>query len=123
MPRRCIEVVCNAFGGWPPECCADFAAIDVEMTSSRGSSICQIRIVGFRDKSNLRVRDATQSRYHFSGLNAGIHGITAERVAGQPCFADVHDIVHRALAGRTTVAHSCFDKSAIAAACRIYGRR
>ncbi len=106
-----------------PDAAPDFVVIDVETACSRVSSICQVGVVGFRDGSvSFEYETLVDPRDHFSGFNTRIHGITAEQVAGQPCFADVHDIVHGHLAGRTTVAHSCFDKGAIAAACSVHGR-
>lgn len=71
---------------------------------------------------NFEYETLLDPRDHFSGFNTRIHGITAEHVAGHACFADVHDTVHGHLKGRTTVAHSHFDKGALAAACRIHGR-
>ncbi|CAN5134645.1 hypothetical protein BH10PSE12_BH10PSE12_12870 [soil metagenome] len=101
----------------------DFVVIDVETACSRVSSICQIGIVGFRDgKVTFEYETLVDPRDHFSGFNTRIHGITAGHVAGHPCFADVHEIVDGHLAGRTTVAHSYFDKGALAAACRVHDR-
>lgn len=102
----------------------DFVVVDVETSCSRVSSICQIGIVGFRGGAvSFEYETLVDPRDHFSGFNTRIHGITAQHVAGRPCFADVHDIVHSHLAGRTTVAQSYFDKGALAGACRVHDRR
>lgn len=61
-------------------------------------------------------------RDRFSSFNTRIHGIAAEHVMGKPCFADLHGVVDGHLGGRTTVAHSYFDKGALAAACRVHDR-
>lgn len=101
----------------------DFVVIDVETACSRVSSICQIGIVGFRNGLiTFEYETLIDPRDQFSGFNTRIHGISAEHVAGQPCFAEVHDIVHGHLGGRITVAHSYFDKGALAAACRVHDR-
>lgn len=101
----------------------DFVVIDVETACSRVSSICQIGIVGFRDgRVAFEYETLVDPRDHFSSFNTRIHGIAADHVVGKPCFADVHGIVHGHLGGRITVAHSFFDKGALAAACRIHDR-
>ena len=106
-------------GTLPP----DFVVIDVETACSRVSSICQIGIVGFRDGREIfEYETLVDPRDEFHLFNTRIHGIAEHHVVGKPSFADVHDIVHRHLTGRTTVAHSYFDKGALAAACRIHDR-
>lgn len=101
----------------------DFVVIDVETACSRVSSICQIGIVGFRNGAvAFEYETLVDPQDHFSSFNTRIHGIAASHVLGQPCFADVHGILQARLNGRTTVAHSYFDKGALAAACRINDR-
>lgn len=101
----------------------DFVVIDVETACSRVSSICQVGIVGFRDGAiTFEYETLIDPRDHFSGFNTRIHGISAEHVLGQPCFAEVHTVIDAHLGGRITVAHSYFDKGALAAACRIHDR-
>lgn len=101
----------------------DFVVIDVETACSRVSSICQIGIVGFRDGSEVFAYETlVDPRDDFNSFNTRIHGICAEHVVGQPDFGMVHAIVDSHLAGRTTVAHSYFDKGALTAACRVHGR-
>ncbi|MDJ0277589.1 3'-5' exonuclease [Sphingomonas sp. 2R-10] len=100
----------------------DFVAIDVETACSRVSSICQIGIVGFRDGVEVFAYDTLLDPCDdFSPFNTRIHGIASEHVAGKPTFADVHAIVGGHLSSRTTVAHSSFDKGALAAACHRHG--
>lgn len=101
----------------------DFVVIDVETACSRVSSICQIGIVGFRDGAEVFAYETlVDPRDEFSPFNIGIHGITANHVEGHPAFAGVHAIVDGHLSGRITVAHSAFDKGALAAACRLSGQ-
>jgi DNA polymerase III subunit epsilon len=101
----------------------DFVVVDVETACSRVSSICQIGIVGFRHgRETFAYETLVDPRDHFSSFNVAIHGIEAHHVFGKPSFGDIHAIVDRHLSGRVTVAHSCFDKGALAAACRIHDR-
>jgi DNA polymerase-3 subunit epsilon len=98
----------------------DFVVVDVETACSRVSSICQIGIVGFRDGREVFAYETlVDPRDVFEPFNVGIHGIAAHHVVGQPCFGDIHATVSGHLTGRITVAHSYFDKGALAAACRI----
>jgi DNA polymerase III subunit epsilon len=101
----------------------DFVVIDVETACARVSSICQIGIVGFRAGQEVFAFETlVDPRDDFAPFNIGIHGITPQQVAGQPDFDTVHPVVDRHLAGRITVAHSAFDKGALAAACRVTQR-
>jgi DNA polymerase-3 subunit epsilon len=101
----------------------DFVVVDVETSCSRVSSICQIGIVGFRNGGvTFEYETLLDPLDEFHVFNTHIHGITPEHVAGQPCFGDVHAIIDGHLTGRTTVAHSHFDKGALAAACRVHDR-
>lgn len=99
----------------------DFVVIDVETACSRVSSICQVGIVGFRDGRELFAWETLLDPCdEFHPMNTRIHGIAAHHVAGQPTFAHVHAAIDAHLSGAITVAHSMFDKSALAAACRIH---
>ncbi|WP_246848443.1 3'-5' exonuclease [Sphingomonas beigongshangi] len=101
----------------------DFVVVDVETACSQVSSICQIGIVGFRDGREIFAYETLIDPLdRFSSFNIRIHGITSDRVIGSPTFAEVHGIVAGHLAGRVAVAHSLFDKGALAAACLTHGR-
>ncbi|WP_313434676.1 3'-5' exonuclease [Novosphingobium sp.] len=98
----------------------DFVVVDVETACARVSSICQIGIVGFRQGREVFAYETLVDPCdEFSTFNIRIHGISPEHVAGKPCFGDIHSVVAGHLTGRITVAHSGFDKGALAAACRI----
>ncbi|WP_235512605.1 exonuclease domain-containing protein [Sphingomonas sp. Leaf17] len=100
----------------------DFVVIDVETACSRVSSICQVGIVGFRDGQEVFAYESLVDPLDtFNPFNTRIHGIEANHVVGQPTFADVYGVIHGHLTNRTTVAHSHFDKGALAAACRLHG--
>lgn len=102
----------------------DFVVVDVETACSRVSSICQIGIVGFRNGAEIFAYETLLDPCDdFSPFNTGIHGINCDHVVGQPTFADIHSIVNGHLSGRVTVAHSYFDKGALAAACRVHERQ
>ena len=109
--------------GIPDTCAPDFVVIDVETACSRVSSICQVGIVGFQDGQEVFAYETLVDPLDlFDPFNVRIHGIGAHDVIGKPTFADVHGVIHGHLAGRTTVAHSNFDKGALAAACRVHAR-
>jgi DNA polymerase-3 subunit epsilon len=101
----------------------DFVVIDVETACSRVSSICQIGVVGFRGGVEVFAYETLVDPCdEFSPFNTRIHGLCEDHVMNQPTFADVHAIVDAHLGGRITVAHSMFDKGALAAACRVHDR-
>ncbi len=101
----------------------DFVVIDVETACSRVSSICQVGIVGFREGREVFAYETLVDPCdEFSVFNTRIHGLTCDHVAGGPTFAHIHATVAAHLSGRITVAHSNFDKGALAAACRVHDR-
>lgn len=101
----------------------DFVVVDVETSCSQVSSICQIGIVGFKDgRETFAYETLLDPCDRFSSFNTRIHGITADHVIGAPTFADAHAIIAGHLSGRITVAHSLFDKGALAAACLLHRR-
>ena len=101
----------------------DFVVIDVETACARVSSICQIGIVGFCDgREAFAWETLLDPCDEFHAMNTRIHGIGAHHVVGQPTFAEVYAAVDDHLSGRITVAHSYFDKGALAAACRVHDR-
>lgn len=98
----------------------DFVVVDVETACARVSSICQIGIVGFRQGREVFAYETLVDPCdEFSTFNIRIHGISPEHVAGKPTFGEIHGAIAGHLTGRVTVAHSGFDKGALAAACRI----
>lgn len=101
----------------------DFVVVDVETSCSRVSSICQIGIVGFRDgREVLAYETLLDPCDEFSPFNTRVHGISCDHVVGKPTFAHVHEVIDGHLGGRVTVAHSFFDRGALAAACRVHER-
>lgn len=106
-----------------PNAPLDFVVVDVETACSRSSSICQIGIVGFRDGAEVFAYETLVDPCdEFNPFNTRIHGITSEHVWGKPSFADIHPMIDSHLGGRITVAHSAFDKGALASACQVHDR-
>jgi DNA polymerase-3 subunit epsilon len=119
-PRGYSATVSSSEPDFPPP---DFVVVDVETACARSSSICQIGIVAFRDgREVLAWESLVDPRDEFSAFNTRIHGIAAHHVDGAPCFAQVHHIVDAYLSGRLTVAHSSFDRHALARACAVHER-
>jgi DNA polymerase-3 subunit epsilon len=107
----------------PDSLTPDFVVVDVETACSRVSSICQIGIVGFRNGLEVFAYETLVDPCdEFSTFNTGIHGISCDHIVGQPTFGHIHETVDAHLSGRITVAHSSFDKGALAAACRVHAR-
>jgi DNA polymerase-3 subunit epsilon len=101
-----------------------WAVVDVETTGFRPG---QARIVSV---AALAVGDDGSVEHSMSSLlNPGVdpgpthvHGLTAEMLEGQPCFADVVDELIEVLRGRTLVAHNAgFDYSFLAAEAELVG--
>jgi DNA polymerase-3 subunit epsilon len=101
----------------------DFVVVDVETACSRVSSICQICIVGFRNGVEMfEYETLVDPLDEFSSFNTRVHGLTCDHVVGAPTFGDVHAAIDGHLSGRINVAHSFFDKGALAAACMVHRR-
>ncbi len=103
---------------------AGWAVVDVETTGFRPG---QARIVSV---AALAVGDDGNVEHSVSSLlNPGVdpgpthvHGLTAEMLAGKPCFADVAPDLVEVLRGRTLVAHNvAFDYSFLAAEAELAG--
>lgn len=103
---------------------AGWAVVDVETSGFRPG---QARIVSV---AALAVGDDGNVEGSFStlldpGVDPGpthVHGLTAEMLAGQPCFGDVVDQLVEVLRGRTLVAHNvAFDYSFLTAEAELVG--
>ena len=103
---------------------AGWAVVDVETSGFRPG---QARIVSI---AALAVGDdGNVERSLYSLLNPGVdpgpthvHGLTAEMLAGQPCFGDIVGELRDMLRGRTLVAHNVgFDYSFLAAEAEMVG--
>ncbi|UWR00877.1 3'-5' exonuclease [Rhodobacteraceae bacterium S2214] len=98
-----------------------FVALDVETACRDSASICQIGIACVDGQGSI----ATWTTYvnpeqRFESFNIDLHGIGPDTVKDAPTFPEVWVDLHPFLYPYHLVQHSNFDKSAIAAACRVY---
>ncbi|MEX3503718.1 exonuclease domain-containing protein [Corynebacterium sp. LK2510] len=114
----------QALGTDPAEALRGFSFVgfDVETANQRWGSICQIGLVKIID--GVEVDRASwlctppKSLGEFDPYNVGIHGISAEDVAGQPSVAERVDQLTEFVGDLPLVAHNAqFDASALRDAC------
>ena len=97
---------------------AGWAVVDVETSGFRPGQarIVSVAALAVGDDGNV---ERSVSSLLNPGVDPGpthVHGLTAEMLAGQPCFADVAPDLVEVLRGRTLVAHNVgFDYSFLAA--------
>ena len=95
-----------------------WAVVDVETTGFRPGQarIVSVAALAVGDDGNVEHSVSTLLN---PGVDPGpthVHGLTAEMLEGQPCFADVAPDIIEVLRGRTLVAHNVgFDYSFLAA--------
>lgn len=98
-----------------------FVALDVETANNDRGSICQIGVACVRHDNTIvcwkTYVDPQVQEWRFTGL----HGISAQTVAGAPVFAEVIAVLRGALQGLTVYQHSSFDCGSINAACQQIG--
>lgn len=98
-----------------------FVALDVETANNDRGSICQIGVACVRHDNTIvswkTYVDPQIQEWRFTGL----HGISAQTVAGAPVFAEVIAVLRGALQGLTVYQHSSFDCGSINAACQQIG--
>lgn len=98
-----------------------FFALDVETANNDRGSICQIGVACVRHDNTIvswkTYVDPQVQEWRFTGL----HGISAQTVAGAPVFAEVIAVLRGALQGLTVYQHSSFDCGSINAACQQIG--
>ncbi len=98
-----------------------FNAIDVETANSQLSSICQIGIVHICNGTIIdEWKTLVNPEVSFSAGNIRIHGITQSVVADSPIFPEIHAELLKRVHGSILVAHTSFDKRAIAQAVNKY---
>jgi DNA polymerase-3 subunit epsilon len=115
-------------GSWgrpAAEAGAGWAVVDVETSGFRPGQARIVSIAGLAlgDDGNVE-------RSLYSLLNPGVdpgpthvHGLTAEMLAGQPCFGDIVGDLIDLLQGRTLVAHNVgFDYAFLAAEAELVGQ-
>ncbi|MDT5008728.1 MAG: polymerase subunit epsilon [Mycobacterium sp.] len=103
---------------------AGWAVVDVETSGFRPGQarVISIAALALGDDGNVEKSVSTLLN---PGVDPGpthVHGLTAEMLAGQPCFADAAADVADVLRGRTLVAHNvAFDYSFLAAEAELAG--
>jgi DNA polymerase-3 subunit epsilon len=103
-----------------------FTAIDFETANPKRASVCAVGVVKVRDGV---VVDAMETLVQpppgyasFGAVNVGVHGITADDVAGAPTWDRVYPAVVDFAGGDALVAHNAsFDRSVLTGASREYG--
>ncbi|HEX3287230.1 MAG TPA: DEDDh family exonuclease [Mycobacterium sp.] len=101
-----------------------WAVVDVETTGFRPGQarIVSVAALAVGDDGNV---ERSVSTLLNPGVDPGpthVHGLTAEMLEGQPCFADVAPKIVDVLRGRTLVAHNVgFDYSFLAAEAELVG--
>lgn len=99
-----------------------FASMDVETANPDMASICQIGVVIY-DNGELHEEWQTlvNPDDYFDDFNSAIHGIEEHHVVDAPLFSDVSTTLFDLLRTQPVVAHTHFDRTAIAQACRRHG--
>jgi DNA polymerase-3 subunit epsilon len=92
----------------------DFVALDVETANADMSSICQIGLARFKDRTLVDAwKTLVDPQDHFDPINVSIHHITVEAVRGAPCFPSIANELGVYLKGTTVVCHTHFDRIAL----------
>ena len=118
------DVVSHTWGRPAAEPGAGWAVVDVETSGFRPGQarIVSVAALAVGDDGNV---ERSVSTLLNPGVDPGpthVHGLTAEMLAGQPCFADVAADLVEVLRGRTLVAHNVgFDYSFLAAEAELAG--
>lgn len=100
-----------------------FVAIDVETANPDYSSICQIGAVRVADGAVVdRWASLVDPEAEFDSWYVAIHGITPERVRGQPLFRDLTTRLAEFAGEHVVVSHAAFDRVAVERAHQRYGR-
>lgn len=100
-----------------------FIALDVETACSDAASICQIGLACVWPDNRIHTFSTlVNPRCDFDAFNIRLHGIGPEHVRNAPRFDEVIDLLFPVLSRHHLVQHSNFDKQAVNAASRTYGR-
>jgi DNA polymerase III subunit epsilon len=92
----------------------EFIALDVETANADMSSICQIGIARYRDRTLIEEwKTFVDPDDYFDGINISIHGITPRMVKGAPFFSDLERGLKERIKDTLCVCHTHFDRVAI----------
>jgi DNA polymerase-3 subunit epsilon len=99
-----------------------FAAIDVETANPNMSSICQIGVAVFENEQlQTEWKSLVNPEDYFDPFNSSIHSIEEHHVVGAPVFPAISSKLREMLGGHPVVAHTHFDRTALAQTYRKYG--
>lgn len=99
----------------------DFVALDVETANTSRDSICQIGFAVVRGGQIITAKAVfVDPEQRFDNMVSRIHGLSAVDTQGAQPFPRIHAFLSTVLAGQVLVAHSGFDRTALAAACQRY---
>ncbi len=104
----------------------DFVAFDVETANHHRGSVCAIGAAVVRAGAVVSTHGwltrPPEELNFFEGFNVSLHGITKERVADEPTFAQRLDQLLGLAGGLPLVAHNAsFDMGAVRAGCLVEG--
>jgi DNA polymerase-3 subunit epsilon len=92
----------------------EFVAIDVETANADMSSICQIGIACYNERSlSEEWKSYIDPEDYFDAINISIHGIDESTVIGSPKLYDVANQIYKYLEDHVCVCHTHFDRVAI----------
>src|SRR5690349_17498583 len=123
-PRDILENVSQTWGRPATDTGTGWAVVDVETSGFRPGQarVVSVAALALGDDGNVE-----HSLYTLlnPGVDPGpthVHGLTADMLAGQPCFGDVVGHLIELLRGRTLVAHNVgFDYAFLAAEAELVG--
>lgn len=97
----------------------DFTAIDFETASRRQDSACQLAAVRVRDGQIVHqaMWMIRPEPCYFHPMNIQIHGITPDRVADEPVFADLWDDIRTTIGDDCVIAHNASFDIGVLQAC------
>jgi DNA polymerase-3 subunit epsilon len=98
---------------------ANFTAIDFETASRRRDSACQLAAVRVRDGRivNEAMWMIKPRPMQFSRGNIYVHGITPDRVVGEPEFGELWDAISETLGDDCLIAHNASFDMGVLVAC------
>jgi DNA polymerase-3 subunit epsilon len=98
-----------------------FTSIDVETANPNMSSICQIGVAIFEnDQLQCEWKSLVDPKDYFDPFNSSIHSIEKHHVIGAPLFSAISSKLFEMLGEHPVIAHTHFDRTAIAQTCRKY---
>jgi DNA polymerase-3 subunit epsilon len=99
-----------------------FVAVDVETANPCLSSLCQVGVVVFDDRTPVESwRTLLNPDDQFADANIAVHGISERDVLDAPRFPDIYQQLIAILSGQVVAHHGGFDRVAFSRATDKYG--